>query len=62
MTQRYDHDAKDLLTRIEKVTEIENIQRVEIIRVKGKYREVGNEYEKIRVKVEEFVPHAFRNV
>ena len=58
MTQRYDHDAKDLLTRIEKVTEIENIQRVEINRVKGKYREVGNEYEKIRVKVEEFVPHA----
>lgn len=58
MTQRYDHDAKDLLARIEKVTEIENIQRVEIIRVKGKYREVGNEYEKIRVKVEEFVPHA----
>lgn len=58
MKQRYDHDAKDLLTRIEKVTEIENIQRVEIIRVKGKYREVGNEYEKIRVKVEEFVPHA----
>lgn len=58
MTQRYDHDAKDLLTRIEKVTEIENIQRVEIIRVKGKYREVGNEYEKIRVKVEGFVPHA----
>ena len=57
MTQRYDHDAKDLLARIEKVTEIENIQRVEIIRVKGKYREVGNEYEKIRVKVEEFVPH-----
>ena len=58
MTQRYDHDAKDLLARIEKVTEIENIQRVEIIRVKGKYREVGNEYEKIHVKVEEFVPHA----
>ena len=58
MTQRYDHDAKDLLTRIEKVTEIENIQRIEIIRVKEKYREVGNEYEKIRVKVEEFVPHA----
>lgn len=58
MTQRYDHDAKNLLARIEKVTEIENIQRVEIIRVKGKYREVGNEYEKIRVKVEEFVPHA----
>lgn len=58
MTQRYDHDAKDLLARIEKVTEIENIQRVEIIRVKGKYREVGNEYEKIRVKVEEFVLHA----
>lgn len=58
MTQRYDHDAKDLSARIEKVTEIENIQRVEIIRVKGKYREAGNEYEKIRVKVEEFVPHA----
>ena len=57
MTQRYDHDAKNLLARIEKVTEIENIQRVEIIRVKGKYRETANEYEKIRIKVEEFVPH-----
>lgn len=58
MTQRYDHDAKDLLARIEKVTEIENIQRIEIIRVKEKYRQVGNEYDKIRIKVEEFVPHA----
>ena len=57
MTQRYDHDAKNLLARIEKVIEIENIQRVEIIRVKGKYRETANEYEKIRIKVEEFVPH-----
>ena len=57
MTQRYDHDAKNLLARIEKVTEIENLQRVEIIRVKGKYRETANEYEKIRIKVEEFVPH-----
>lgn len=57
MTQRYDHDAKNLLARIEKVTEIENIQRVEIIRVKGKYRDTANEYEKIRIKVEEFVPH-----
>lgn len=57
MTKRYDHDAKDLLARIEKVTEIENIQRVEIIRVKEKYRQVGNEYDKIRIKVEEFVPH-----
>lgn len=56
MVQRYDHDAKDLLSRIEKVTEIENIQRIEIIRVKEKYRQVGNEYEKIRMKVEEFVP------
>lgn len=57
MTQRYDHDVKNLLARIEKVTEIENIQRVEIIRVKGKYRDTANEYEKIRIKVEEFVPH-----
>ena len=58
MTQRYDRDAKALLARIEKVTEIENIQRIEIIRVKEKYRQVGNEYDKIRIKVEEFVPHA----
>ena len=58
MIQRYDHDAKALLARIEKVTEIENIQRIEIIRVKEKYRQVGNEYDKIRIKVEEFVPHA----
>ena len=58
MIQRYDRDAKALLARIEKVTEIENIQRIEIIRVKEKYRQVGNEYDKIRIKVEEFVPHA----
>ena len=45
MIQRYDRDAKALLARIEKVTEIENIQRIEIIRVKEKYRQVGNEYD-----------------
>ena len=49
MIQRYDRDAKALLARIEKVTEIENIQRIEIIRVKEKYRQVGNEYDKIRI-------------
>ena len=35
---KYEKDANDLLAEIEKVTEIENIQRVQIIRVKEKYR------------------------
>jgi len=56
MADSYDKDSKDLLARIEKVTEIENEQRIEIIRVKEKYRGVQNEYETIRAKVESYVP------
>ena len=56
MTDRYEKESQVLLKKIEKVTEIENVQRIEIIRVKEKYRTVTNQYDAIRIKVESFVP------
>ena len=56
MNATYEKDSKELLKKIEKVTEIENIQRIEIIRVKEKYREVTNQYDESRSKIESFVP------
>lgn len=57
MLQTYEDKSQDLLKRIEKVTEIENIQRIEIIRVKEKYRKEVDYYESIRFKVDDFIPH-----
>ena len=56
MIETYQHDSQALLEKIEKITEIENVQRIEIIRVKEKYRGTIDHYESIRYKVEEFVP------
>ena len=56
MLDVYENDSQALLTKIEKITEIENIQRIEIIRVKEKYRQTIDQFESIRFKVEEFVP------
>lgn len=56
MLIKYDEDSQTLLSKIEKITEIENVQRIEIIRVKEKYRKVIDQFESIRYKVEEFVP------
>ena len=36
--QKYENDSKELLKKIEVITEIENVQRLEIIKVKEKYR------------------------
>ncbi|MEG0547331.1 MAG: septation ring formation regulator EzrA [Coprobacillus sp.] len=52
----YEKDSQILLSKIETITEIENVQRVEIIRVKEKYRKTIDEFEMIRFKVEEFAP------
>lgn len=53
----YEKDSQDLLTKIEKITEIENIQRIEIIRVKEKYRHTIDQFETIRFKIEDFAPN-----
>jgi len=53
----YEKDSQTLLTKIEKITEIENVQRIEIIRVKEKYRHVIDQFETVRFKIEDFVPH-----
>ena len=52
----YETDSKQLLKDIEVITEIENIQRLEIIKVKEKYRETNDHYSQIRFKVEDYVP------
>ncbi|MEG0366845.1 MAG: septation ring formation regulator EzrA [Coprobacillus sp.] len=56
MLGQYETDSQELLNKIEKITEIENVQRIEIIRVKEKYRMTIDHFESIRFKVEEFVP------
>lgn len=56
MLDTYEKDSQDLLANIETITEIENVQRIEIIRVKEKYRQTIDQFETIRFKVEEFVP------
>lgn len=52
----YEKRSKELLEKIEVITEIENIQRLEIIKVKEKYRETNDNYASIRFKIEDFVP------
>ena len=56
MLMTYEKKSKELLVKIEKITEIENVQRIEIIRVKEKYRKTIDQFETIRFKVEDFIP------
>ncbi len=56
MLYTYEKDSQALLAKIETITEIENVQRIEIIRVKERYRQTIDRFETIRFKVEEFVP------
>ncbi len=55
MLDTYEKDSKDLLAHIEEITEIENVQRVEIIRVKENYRRLIDRYETIRFQLESFI-------
>lgn len=57
----YKKDSKELLSQIEVITEIENIQRLEIIKVKEKYRNTNDTYSHVRFKIDDFVP-AVQNV
>ena len=63
--QKYENDSKELLKKIEVITEIENVQRLEIIKVKEKYRNTNDTYSHIRFKIEDFVPKiesVFKNI
>ena len=53
---QFETKANELLAEIEAVTEIENIQRISIIRVKEKYRNMQENYQNVRYKLEEAVP------
>ncbi len=56
MLETYEKDSKTLLSKIEEITEIENVQRVEIIRVKENYRHLIDRYETIRFQLENYIP------
>ncbi len=57
MLSLYETDSKKLLKAMEEITEVENIQRVEIIKIKEIYRNSIDNFEKMRYKVDDFVPH-----
>ncbi len=56
MLDKYENDSKALLKKVEKITEIENVQRIQIIKVKEKYRKLIDTFESMRLKVEDYVP------
>ena len=56
LIKNYEKEANDLLTEIEKVTEIENIQRVQIIRVKERYRATQETLAQASYKLEAALP------
>lgn len=61
----YEKKSKELLTQIEVITEIENVQRLEIIKVKEKYRNTNDTYSHLRFKIDDFVPavqNVFKNI
>lgn len=53
---KYEKDSNELLAEIEKVTEIENVQRVQIIHVKEKYRASQETLKSVSYKLEEAMP------
>lgn len=56
LVDEYKATAEELLADIERVTEIENEQRVEIIKVKEKYRALSHNFENVKYKIDEYVP------
>lgn len=54
--KEFDEKSHKLLSEIEEVTEIENQQRLRIIKVKEKYRVITDYYTTVRFKLDEFVP------
>lgn len=56
MVDEFENKANELLGEIESVTEIENVQRISIIRVKDKYRNVLESYKTARYKLEDAIP------
>ena len=65
LLQHYEKNSKELLDEIEVITEIENIQRLEIIKVKEKYRNTNDTYSHVCFKIDDFVPavgNVFKNI
>ncbi len=58
----YEQLAKKLLHDIEIITEVENIQRMEIVKIKETYRQTCQQYELVKYKIDEFVPLVGKNI
>ena len=56
IVETYQQNANELLQDIENITEIENVQRVAIIKVKESYREICHQFETVKYKIDEYVP------
>lgn len=56
LLDQYETDSQMLLENIEVITEIENEQRIKIIKIKELYRQVNDAYATVRFKIEDFVP------
>ena len=54
--KEYEQNAHDLLDDLELVTEIENEQRIRIIKLKENYRDLTNRFENVKYKIDEYVP------
>lgn len=57
----YDSRSQGLLKQIEEITEIENVQRIAIIKIKEKYRATNDVFTAVRFKIEDFVPAIPKN-
>lgn len=53
----YDRDSNQLLSEIEEITEIENQERLKIIKIKEKYRSTVDRFATVRYSIEEYVPN-----
>lgn len=54
--KEYEQNAHTLLDDLELVTEIENEQRIRIIKLKENYRDLTNRFENVKYKIDEYVP------
>lgn len=56
MISDYEKQSQELLKQVEEITEIENVQRIAIIKIKEKYRATNDAFTAVRFKIEDFVP------
>ena len=56
LLEEYETTANILLSEIEEITEIENAQRLQIIKIKERFRASLDKYETIRFEIDQYIP------